>query len=73
MSVAVGSVDNVVTNSDAYFVAMWFLKPEVVPSSPPGTMVAFAAVPADELLAEGEVVAKPVSSTGIGRLHRSEH
>lgn len=73
MSVAVGSVDNVVTNSDAYFAPMWFLKPEVVSGAEPGALVAFAAAAADESLAEDEAVAKPIISTGIGRLHRSEH
>jgi hypothetical protein len=72
LSVAVGAVDNVTTNSDAYFAPMWFLKPEAIPGAVPSVTVAFAAVPT-EFLAAGEVVAKPITTIGIGRMHRSDH
>jgi L-lysine 6-oxidase len=66
-SVAVGSVDNVVNNSDAYFAAMWFLKPDSTASGAARRVAAaLPEAPAEEL-------GKPITTIGIGRTHQSQH
>jgi len=75
LSVAVGTVDNVITNSAAYFAPMWFLKPEAISVAGPSVTVAVAAPAAKPLAADADeaVVAKPITTVGIGRMHRSDH
>jgi L-lysine 6-oxidase len=73
LSVAVGKVDNVVTNSEAYFVPMWFLLEGSAPTamSDAAKVRQAALQPGAQL--EREALPKPVTSYGIGRLHRSKH
>ena len=73
LSVAVGTVDNVVTNSDAFFVPMWFLKPEAAPTAMSAAALIHVAMARLEPTALAAIEARPVTTVGIGRLHRSRH
>jgi L-lysine 6-oxidase len=66
LTVAVGTVDNVITNSAAYFAPMWFLKSETGPHA----LTTTVDVALSKAVAKGEEAAKPITSVGIGRMHR---
>ena len=74
-SVAVGSVDNFVNNTDSTFMPMWFLRNDVLPTAAArAEAVAKSDKPAalkKALRAEGPPLAKPIRATGLGRMRRS--
>jgi L-lysine 6-oxidase len=74
-SVAVGSIDNFVNNTDSTFMPMWFLKNDALPTAASrAKAVAKAARPealAKALKAEGPPLAKPIRAVGVGFMHRS--
>jgi hypothetical protein len=64
MSVAAGTVDNASNNPDAYFAPMWFLKAEAAHEA-----LRLAKLPSER--AAEEEIAKPITTSGIGRMRRS--
>lgn len=74
-SVAVGSIDNFVNNTDSTFMPMWFLRNDALPTAASqAKAVAKAASPAKfarALRAEGVPLAKPIRAAGVGFMHRS--
>ena len=74
-SVAVGSIDNFVNNTDSTFMPMWFLKNDALPTeASQEKAIAKAGQPKalrKALKAEGPALAKPIRASGVGGIHRS--
>jgi L-lysine 6-oxidase len=74
-SVAVGSIDNFVNNTDSTFMPMWFLKNDALPTAASQAIAVAKGVKSAALTkafkAGSPALAKPITAVGVGRMHRS--